>query len=261
MHSGTTLTDAIRMWPTARAEDGESAGIRHSRGIADTLTAVTKQWPSPMASLGEAGNTSRSGERKDEALIGAIAKEVSANTSWQRNQYPTPTAASYGTSQNGKDHERPSNGTPSLDTWASNWATPTASEHTGAQKKTSNGPSLRAQAATWPTPAARDYKGTNSESYQTRSDSAKGEQLPNYVEHFFLPAQVISTDGQSLSPTTRTLSRRLNPAFVCWLMGWPTWWTHPVQINSERREMAWCHYRRLSRSMLSVLTSDYEVGA
>jgi hypothetical protein len=27
-------------WPTARAEDAESSGMRHSRGVADTLTAV-----------------------------------------------------------------------------------------------------------------------------------------------------------------------------------------------------------------------------
>lgn len=29
------------MWPTPSAEDGESAGMRHSRGVADTLTAMT----------------------------------------------------------------------------------------------------------------------------------------------------------------------------------------------------------------------------
>ena len=35
-------------WPTPRAEDGESAGMRHSRGVADTLTAITRHdQPSP----------------------------------------------------------------------------------------------------------------------------------------------------------------------------------------------------------------------
>lgn len=44
-------------WPTARAEDAESAGSRHSRGIDDTLTAVTRLtgWPTPVGT--ELGNT------------------------------------------------------------------------------------------------------------------------------------------------------------------------------------------------------------
>jgi hypothetical protein len=42
------LIQAVRSWPTPRQEDGESAGMRHSRGVADTLTAVTATWPTPM---------------------------------------------------------------------------------------------------------------------------------------------------------------------------------------------------------------------
>jgi hypothetical protein len=33
-------TAQLSSWPTPRAEDGESSGMRHSRGVADTLTAV-----------------------------------------------------------------------------------------------------------------------------------------------------------------------------------------------------------------------------
>ena len=33
------------MWPTPSAEDGESAGMRHSRGVADTLTAMSRATP------------------------------------------------------------------------------------------------------------------------------------------------------------------------------------------------------------------------
>ncbi len=40
-------------WPTARAEDAESAGRRHGRGVSDTLTAVTREWQTPRTVHGE----------------------------------------------------------------------------------------------------------------------------------------------------------------------------------------------------------------
>lgn len=53
-------------YPTPRAEDGESAGARHSRGVADTLTAVANElagWGTPTTS--EPGGTPESSrERK-----------------------------------------------------------------------------------------------------------------------------------------------------------------------------------------------------
>jgi hypothetical protein len=63
-------------WPTAKAEDAESAGTRHSRGTADTLTAVSRLAgrPTPHAMAG--GSTSRSGDRKDELLIGGLARPL-----------------------------------------------------------------------------------------------------------------------------------------------------------------------------------------
>lgn len=74
-HSGTTLTDAVRAlatpmaadsrgsagagkaelpnqamsWATPRAEDSESAGMRVTRGVQDTLTAQTRTWATPVA--------------------------------------------------------------------------------------------------------------------------------------------------------------------------------------------------------------------
>ncbi len=53
MHGGTSLTNAARMatWATPKAEDAESAGMRHSRGVADTLTAQSSlsSWATPSA--------------------------------------------------------------------------------------------------------------------------------------------------------------------------------------------------------------------
>jgi hypothetical protein len=45
--------------------------------------------------------------------------------------------------------------------------------------------------------------------------------------------------------------RRLNPAFGCWLMGWPCWWTNPAITSSARSEME--SYRSALRSAFVVL--------
>jgi hypothetical protein len=119
----------------------------------------------------------------------------------------------------------------------------------------------------WPTPASRDYRTPNSQESQESRKHTGGEQLPNFVEHHFLPlaplipsgatfsVPVVSAHGAELSPTTRpahVLGRlRLNPAFGCWLMGWPSWWTNPGLTNSVRSEMA--SYRFALQSQLSSL--------
>lgn len=64
-------------WPTCRAEDSESAGARHSRGIADTVVAVARTihragWPTP----GMDSFRSRSGDRKDEMGIQQLAQST-----------------------------------------------------------------------------------------------------------------------------------------------------------------------------------------
>ena len=47
MHSGLNLAVAAS-WATPRAEDGQSEGLRHSRGVADTLTAQAS-WATPSS--------------------------------------------------------------------------------------------------------------------------------------------------------------------------------------------------------------------
>jgi len=59
---------------TPRAEDAESAGMRHNRDVADTLSAQAGQdlaaWPTPNAM--EGGQKSRGGDRKGEKLMGGL---------------------------------------------------------------------------------------------------------------------------------------------------------------------------------------------
>lgn len=67
MHPGTSLTDAIRSWPSPRAEDSEFCG--NHPGAQDSLTGVIQDWSPPSTSLptepetGTAGNTCWCGAR------------------------------------------------------------------------------------------------------------------------------------------------------------------------------------------------------
>lgn len=97
---------------------------------------------------------------------------------------------------------------------------------------------LTSAAAQWPTPASRDYRTPNSAQSQETLIHTGGEQLPNFVEHHFLPQAQPTLDGHESSQNGQTSRRRLNPAFACWLMGWPSWWTNPGLTNSVRSEMA-----------------------
>ena len=121
------------------------------------------------------------------------------------------------------------------------WPTPRATDGTkgGPNQAGSKGDlMLPSAAAQWPTPASRDYRTPNRQSLQDRGQGSKGEQLPNFVEHHFSHPVLSTLDGRPLSPTDRTLPRRLNPAFACWLMGWPIWWTNPALTSCVRLEMA-----------------------
>lgn len=160
---------------------------------------------------------------------------------------------------------------PNLRQQATDWPTPRATDGTkgGPNQAGSKGDlMLPSAAAQWPTPASRDYRTPNSQESQESQESRKhtgGEQLPNYIEHHFLPlaplilpgvtfsAPVVSVHGAELSPTTRpvhVLGRlRLNPAFGCWLMGWPSWWTNPGLTSFAKLEMV--SYRYALQQQLS----------
>jgi hypothetical protein len=166
-----------------------------------------------------------------------------------------------------------------LSTAAKAWGTPRASD---AEKGGPNqafgagGTPLPAQAAQWPTPAARDHKGENSHAHLLNGTGRLHlDQLPNAVAHaWHHPDQVTRTHGLP-SSTTRPISRRLfrsaasrlpqiilrrwlrrgawrnrrlNPAFVSWLMAWP-----PGHELCACSETAFTRWQRDMRGALSQL--------
>jgi hypothetical protein len=65
------LSTKVKAWSTPRAEDAESCGMRHGRGVADTLTAQTRIWQTPASD----SFRSRGGDRKDEMGLDRKAKQ------------------------------------------------------------------------------------------------------------------------------------------------------------------------------------------
>lgn len=160
----------------------------------------------------------------------------------QTRHWMTPSVSNSQGNEYTRDRGRPGQERLTLTGQAQQWPTPRGTDGTkgGPNQAGSKGDlMLPSAAAQWPTPASRDWKGANSVEHITTNGTGRMhmDQLPNFVEHQFYSHPVHSTlDGRPLSPTGRTLPRRLNPAFGCWLMGWPIWWTNPGLTNCVRSE-------------------------
>lgn len=104
----------------------------------------------------------------------------------------------------------------------------------------------------FPTPASRDAKGANSKRHCTETGTGRKHmgQLPNFLAHS-PQGRTISTLGRASSAPGQTSRLRLNPAFDCWLMGYPAWWTSTGPTASGRAEME--SYLSVQRRLLSRL--------
>lgn len=157
---------------------------------------------------------------------------------------------------------------------AKTWPTPSAHDgrRPGVDDKSTQGANLNRDAVLiWQTPSARDQERSGFRGWD-RSDEAKlggqakqwgtpaahqrshsprevdhGVQLANQV--CSLPAQ--APTGEQFPPTS---GRRLNPAFVAWLMGAPWWWTRAEPISFGAREVQ--SFRSALRSRLSSLCGE-----
>ena len=213
---------AASIWPTATAQDGEST-----------------------ASQPDYGDGTR---HKGTTLTEAI------------RDWATPLAAdSRGAAGAGKEE---------LPNQAQNWATPRAEDGESAGERVSRGvaDTLTAQArnTTWdrneyPTTTSRDMKGRDLDSRHGGASLAHAIETGEYSHSTRLDPTASS--GPASSPECPTLRRRLNPAFVCWLMGWTWWWTHADVTNSEQLETEWSRWQQQSRSMFSLLRADCRAAA
>jgi hypothetical protein len=244
-------------WPTSRAEDSESCG--NHPDATDSLTGAVRTWPT--ATAGEAKGRGYQYDNHDKtkprlSLTGlsqawktphGMSSADGGGGEFQKavELWQTPKA---GEEESGSGMN--SRGEPKLKAQAQLWTTPkavTGGPNSKREERGAGGPDLQEQAAHWPTPDA------SAEKYRLSGDSQQSKSLEPVSRAF--SRQVLSTiDGRELSPTTRTLSRRLNPAFVAWLMGLPGWWTSPAVTNYVRSAME--AYRWTLRSHLQCLLGE-----
>jgi hypothetical protein len=141
---------------------------------------------------------------------------------------------------------------------AANWPTPeagnakntrnsTAIRKPGGSPNVSIGDTLCDAVQKWQTPA--------SDSFRSRGGERKNEQGLDQQARTFEDSQCsrqvqpTSTNGALCSKDSRSSPRRLNPIFVCCLMGWPPGWSS-ARINSDFSEMALSHWVDAMRSAL-----------
>jgi len=88
----------------------------------------------------------------------------------------------------------------------------------------------------YPTPSGTIYGSSQNEGKVEHKRPSKG--TPSLISwaHSHPDRQTMSSGSKS-SPTDRGSRRRLNPAFVSWLMGFTWWWTRAEPINSGARAM------------------------
>jgi len=131
------------------------------------------------------------------------------------------------------------------------WATPCShnARHMNT-KYAQGGTPLTMQGVNWPTPAARDEKGANAPPHKRKNATGRQQmgQLPNFVAHSLPPVPQNSECGPECSPS----HRRLNPAFVEWLMGLPKGWT-TARIGSGPVATEWSRYKQQLQYALSQI--------
>ncbi len=242
-------------WPTAGGTRNGSLFQRPTwapaTGGRDGSALLGGAWPTPDTGH-ERINRSASEGAVDRPTIALAAK-----------LWMTPSVSNSQGNEYTRDRGQPGQERLTLTGQAQQWPTPRATDGTkgGPNQAGSKGDlMLPSAAAQWPTPASRDYRTPNSQESQESRKHTGGEQLPNFVEHHFSHPALSTLDGRPLSPTARTLPRRLNPAFACWLMGWPIWWTTPALTSCARSEMA-LYRSRLQWHLSSLCGAPLELDA
>jgi len=178
-----------------------------------TLTdAAVRLWPTPDA---QAINDSEEPDtwldrREREKAKGQNGNGMGTPLAMAAKLWASPTASD-GNSRT-TDPETNREGTLSLTGQALLWATPMAMDGVKPSAGKRAADDLTHQAALWGTPRANDWK----------DDSPGSAPVNGFLSR---QVQASETPGQPSSPSDRTSPRRLNPAFVCWLMGWPEGWS------------------------------------
>lgn len=196
---GRILTEEAQNWPFPRGEDSESAG--NHPGAVDSLTGATRQWQTPDA----AGAYSR---RQGATAEDRAGKPYELMLRGQAEQWQTPQRDSFRTRGGDRKDEE------GLDRQARGWTNCLLGRAA---------PRFH-QAPETPKPGPTSSNGGRGSLPLWKSNATDGG--------WATPTS--QTGGDGPRPTgVRTLlcnqvkegKKRLNPAFVCWMMGWPDFWS------------------------------------
>lgn len=189
-------------WPTPRANEATGAKPPPGRqgGASLKAMALAAPWPTPRVCSGERS----SGMNRTEMYRAGPAG------------WPTPGTDSFRSRGGDRKDEM---GLDQLARRSAQWATPTANDaaNLGAPSQfRRNSQALNVQAkANWSTPRASDgAKGGPNQAF-----GAGGQPLPAQAAGAAIPGAM-----QSGPPAPMASSGALNPAWVCWLMGYPGGW-------------------------------------
>lgn len=239
------LDQQARNWPSPRSEDSESCG-NHPE-VQDSLTGFTKAWPTPSASNVNDGESLESWETRRQLNL---LKHINGNGQGTPlaiavKMWPTPTEDNV--NNNGgpsRTKGMEEGGYLDLTVAVKQWPTPNANPAPRGENFTkSDGHykphDLATSTQNWPTAGANDHKGSSAE-------GQRHGQLDEAAEQIYSRPARETRDGQTFSENSSGSRQRLNPAFVCWLMGFPWWWTNPVRISFARSVMElWLNAQRL----------------
>lgn len=246
------LPESWENWPTA---GGMRNGCIFARPTSAPITSVIDgsashggTWLTPFGMSGIEAETGKIGAG------GEFAKQV--------HQWATPKASE---TDRGVCEAEMMRRSPALLAQAFQWSTPNvpnggrsvSAEVVASRGKTENGKrqvGLESEVRHWATPRATDGEKGGPNCRGGRGDPI----LPGQACQQMISLHPVHStlDGRELSPTDRTLRRRLNPAFTCWLMGWPIWWTNPAITNSVKSETEL--WRSKLASQLSRLLGEPE---
>jgi hypothetical protein len=121
------------------------------------------------------------------------------------------------------------------------WSTPTGDDPNNTTRASGEFKSLARDVHNWPTPRHDEYKGSGQVGDKAHKHMLDRHYLDATALEFSHQHPTTSKRGGKSSKQTR----RLNPRFVEWLMGWPVGWTDFEPLGTEL-----CRYRRLWRSVL-----------
>ena len=212
-------------WPTARAEDAESSGMRHSRGVADTMTAVASLagWKTPCVPNGGRIRLNI-GKHQDgtKAQIG-LENEAKLAGLEDARRHTGPNRGSGRSQQSGNQRESAEAGGHVVNLQdqvrLAGWTTPTSTERSG-QGPVNESLALDAKLSGWATPKVQtgEYQYGNADHSQINLNLQGQARLTAFGDQPI--GCLLGPNGWEIVPA----SGQLNAAHSRWLMGLPSVW-------------------------------------